>query len=114
MYRVLAVTIDKCKNISFTKGNSALFKLTIKKNGQVYDYSDDTVRFTVKTDIYTNDILIQKTFSGGQIEFEPSDTDTLDYGVYKYDVELKTSSGKTYTVITPRDFNLTGRVTSNA
>lgn len=34
MDEVLAVTIDKFKNIKLTKGNTAVMNLTIKKNGQ--------------------------------------------------------------------------------
>jgi len=114
MDRVLAVTIDKFKNIKFTKGNTAVMDLTIKKNGQPYDYSNDLVQLTIKTDIYTNEVLIQKTFANGSIKFVPDDTKNLDYGVYKYDVALTTPDGDFCTVITERNFEITGRVTENA
>lgn len=109
-----AVYIDKHKNIFMVKGNTAVFNLTIKKDGEVYDYSNDLVQLTIKTDIYTNEVLIQKTFANGSIKFVPDDTKNLDYGVYKYDVALTTPDGDFYTVITKRDFEITGRVTENA
>lgn len=109
-----AVYVDKHKNIFMVKGNTALFNLTLKKDGQPYDYSNDLVQLTIKTDIYTNKVLIQKTFAGGSIKFVPDDTDNIDYGVYKYDVALTTPGGDFYTVIKEKDFNITGRVTENA
>lgn len=109
-----AVCVDKHKNIFLTRGNTAVFNLTIKKDGEVYDYSNDLVQLTIKKNIYTKKVLIQKTFEFGAVKFVPGDTDNIDYGVYKYDVALTTPGGDFYTVIKEKDFNITGRVTENA
>lgn len=110
-----AVYVDKHKNIFMVKGNTAGFRLTLKTpSGDPYDYSDDLVKLTVKTDIFTETVLLEKTFSDGRIVFDPSDTNTIDYGAYVYDIALQTPGGDFYTVIKEKDFVITGRVTSYA
>lgn len=99
-------------NISLTRGDSATFSLNIVRNdGSVYDFSDDTVVFTVKKNTQTTTILFQKTFFSGEIDITPEDTSELAYGVYKYDVQVTTQAGKVYTVIPPHDFEVAQEVT---
>ena len=43
----------------------------------------------------------------------PDDTKNLDYGVYKYDVQIITESNDVFTVIGPSDFVLLGEVNFN-
>ena len=42
---------------------------------------------------------------------EPKDTKDLEYGSYRYDVELITKAGDVFTVIAPTSFKLTSEVT---
>ena len=103
--------IDDDQNITLTRGDSATFGLTVKQNTSSYDFSNDTVKFTVKKNVNTDDILFQKTFSNGVINLTPSDTSDLKYGTYYYDVQLKTQSDGIYTVIAPSKFIVAPEVT---
>ncbi len=103
--------IDDDQNITLTRGDSATFGLTVKQNTSSYDFSNDTVKFTVKKNVNTNDILFQKTFSNGVINLTPSDTSDLKYGTYYYDVQLKNTSNGIYTVIPPSKFIVAPEVT---
>ena len=98
---------QKTGDIYLTRGDSATLDLGIKKaDGTPYDFSEDTVVFTIKKNTETADILVQKTFSSGSIDIDPGDTSGLKYGVYKYDVQVTTQAGKVYTVISPSDFEV--------
>ena len=103
--------IDEEQNITLTRGDSATFGLTVKQNTSSYDYSNDLVVFTVKKNVNTDGILIQKTFAGGVINLTPSDTRNLNYGTYYYDIQLKTPSDGIYTVIPPTKFIVSPEVT---
>ena len=103
--------IDDDQNITLTRGDSATFGLTVKQNTSSYDFSRDTVKFTVKKNVNTDDILFQKTFSNGVINLTPSDTSGLKYGTYYYDVQLKNTSNGIYTVIAPSKFIVAPEVT---
>lgn len=103
--------IDDDQNITLTRGDSATFGLTVKQNTSSYDFSNDTVKFTVKKNVNTEDILFQKTFVGGVINLTPSDTNDLKYGTYYYDVQLTTQSDGVYTVIPPSKFIVAQEVT---
>lgn len=105
--------VDADNNIELTRGDSASFNLTITENTTDYDFSNDTVVFTVKKNVNTTTVLITKTFSGGIINIVPSDTNSLMYGTYYYDVQLTTSGGSVFTVIPPRKFTITSEVTFN-
>ena len=100
--------------ISITRGDTAFFTLNITQNGEPYDYSDDTVLFTVKSNVYTSDVLLQKQVQYGEnVVILPSDTNKLNYGEYWYDVQLTTSLGVVDTVITPSRFRVMQEVTFN-
>lgn len=105
--------VDSDNNIKLTRGDTASFDLTITENTTSYDFSNDTVVFTVKKNVYTDTILIQKTFSDGIINLTPSDTNPLNYGTYYYDVQLTTPGGSVFTVIPPTKFTVAEEVTFN-
>lgn len=99
-------------NIELTRGDTAELSLDVKKNdGTAYDFSSDTVVFTVKTNTVTSEIMFQKTFSSGEIKINPEDTSNMKYGTYKYDVQITTAGGDVYTVIPPSDFIVAQEVT---
>ena len=103
------------KTISITRGDTGIFTLTIKNGDTDYDYSNDTVKFTVKESTTAAEPLIQKTVVYGEnIVIEPSDTASLKYGdFYVYDVQLTTAGGIVDTVIVPSKFIVLPEVTFN-
>ena len=107
------LNIDSENNITLTRGDTAILTLTVKKNGEDYDYSEDLTQFTVKRNTVTEDIVFQKTFTGSSIVIEPNDTKDLFYTDLKYDVQLITPENEVYTVITPADFIIAQEVNFN-
>lgn len=104
--------ISNENTISLTRGDTARIALAVKRaDGTDYDYSADTVLFTVKKNVYETDFLIQKTVTDGIVYIAPSDTETLSYGEYAYDVQLTTQSGDICTIITPAKFIVEPEVT---
>lgn len=99
--------------IELTRGDTAIinFKL-LDKDGNLVDLSDfeGELVFTVKSGVYTNKNSIQKNFVDGVLYLEPGDTETLSYGKYVYDVQLKLPNGHTDTVIPPHTFKLLSEV----
>ena len=106
-------TIDNNKNIKLTRGDTAVISIELhNKDGTEYELQQgDILLFTVKENVLTKKILIQKTFSDKQIKIKPTDTDDLPYGIYHYDVQLTTASGDVFTVITPHKIEIESEVT---
>ena len=107
------LNIDSNNNITLTRGDTATLTLTVKRNGEDYDYSEDLTQFTVKRNTVTEDIVFQKTFTGSSIIINPSDTKDLFYTDLKYDVQLITPTNEVYTVIAPADFIIAQEVNFN-
>lgn len=105
--------IDTDNNIKLTRGDSAILTLTVTKDGTAYDYSNDLTQFTVKRNTVTEEIIIQKTFTGNSIAITPNDTKNLYYSDLVYDVQLITPGGEVHTVIEPRNFEITQEVNFN-
>ena len=106
--------IDENNNITLTRGDSASINVGLKNpDGTDYNLqSGDVLLFTVKYNCITEDIIIQKDISSDAvINLIPSDTNTLLYGVYFYDVQLTKADGSVNTVIPPRDFTIDKEVT---
>lgn len=101
----------KNNTITLTRGDTARIDLAISKDGETYDYSPDTVVFSVKTSTTTPEYVFQKTVSDGVIYIAPSDTESLPYGTYRYDVQVTTQSGDVCTVIPPSNFIVAPEVT---
>lgn len=105
--------IDSDNNIKLTRGDSASLTLTVTKDGEDYDFSNDLTQFTVKRNTVTEEIIIQKTFSNNSISISPEDTKDLYYSDLVYDVQLITQNGEVHTVIEPRTFEITQEVNFN-
>lgn len=101
----------KNNTITLTRGDTARIDLAISKDGETYDYSPDTVVFSVKTSTTTPEYVFQKTVTDGVIYIAPSDTESLPYGTYRYDVQVTTQSGDVCTVIPPSNFIVAPEVT---
>ena len=100
-------------NIYMTRGDSAVFHLGISDpDGIDFTVPDGTdIRFTVKSSTDTTAIILQKSVIDGNITINPSDTSTLDYGDYVYDVQMVLPDGYTSTIIPPSLFRLMQEVT---
>lgn len=99
--------------ISITRGDTGIFTLGVTDaQGNPYDYSNDTVLFTVRENVYAANKIMQKNIVYGQTTIiQPEDTANLNYGSYVYDVQIATSGGLINTVITPSPFNVKAEVT---
>ena len=101
-----------------TRGDSETItiSLTDTEDVAIPFSTGDTVYFTVKTDDRTSTKILQKTitsFVDGKavISLLPSDTASLSYGVYMYDIQWNRSDGFKRTVITPSKFILESEIT---
>lgn len=90
--------------IALTRGDTAYLTVPITRvdgSGET-EYliqPDDQLRLTVKRTYYDPPAM-QLTLTGQNcFRIDPSDTATLDFGAYVYDVELTMSNGDVYTVI---------------
>ena len=88
--------------MNITRGDTKSFKFQRKSDGQPITTIADKIYFTVKETNYTNDMIFQKTIDDMTFDEEyyyhftilPEDTNDLEYGDYKYDIEVKI--GDTY------------------
>ena len=99
--------------ISITRGDTGVFSLNITTaQGHDYDYSNDSVVFTVKKSIFDTEPLIQKQVVYGEnIVIEPEDTNNFAYATYWYDVQVTTEEGVVDTIIPPSKFIVMPEVT---
>ena len=99
--------------IQLVRGDTLRAKLTLQdKAGNLYiPTADDEIIFTVKRNAMTNQILIQKTVTDGEVVLNPSDTENLEFGAYVYDVQINIPNVGKDTVIKPNIFELLPEVT---
>lgn len=107
------LNVDNENNIYLTRGDTCELVCTITDDvGTEYVLqSGDVLTFTIKVNCNTSDIIIQKVLTTNIISLEPSDTSSLAYGAYWFDVQLTKAGGDIFTVIPPRRFNITPEVT---
>ena len=90
-------------DFEFVRGDTCplTFTLTDGEGNELEDITNAEVYFTVKDSFGEANAIFQKTYSGGSITkedthyktiIEPSDTNTLDYGTYVYDICLVTTN----------------------
>lgn len=95
-------------SVSLTRGDTARISVTIKNSitGQTYVMqSGDTLKFTVKKSVKDSTFAFQKVSTGtNSFRIDPTDTNTLSFGKYVYDVQLTTANSEVYTVIEPTRF----------
>lgn len=122
----------KGTNIYLTRGDTAFFTLDVELEEE---FEIDKVFFTVKRNTKTENIVFQKYWSLGDpngidvsqsppltenssvfdIEIENSDTANLDFGLYRYDVQINYTDDNDYegvlTIIKPSIFGIEEEVT---
>lgn len=107
--------IDKNQNIKLTKGDTAMMKISVcDLAGKPYEIKDnDVITMTIKTSQSAQSAALSKVADQDHfIELSHSDTSSLAYGLYVYDVQLVTEDEKYYTIIPTRFFELTNEVTA--
>lgn len=79
------------------------FRITDKNKNVIKLTDAEQLYFSVKTDANSNKVLFQKRKNKGielgedgyyHITIEPADTNSLDYGTYVYDIQLKSTNPK--------------------
>ena len=99
--------------ISLTRGDTAYLNVSVEIDKKPYEMQEgDTLTFSIKKSTSDKTPLVEKTISGGtRIHIEPSDTSGLEYGKYKYDVQLDKANGDVFTIIEPTAFVVLEEVT---
>lgn len=98
-------------SIELTRGDSLDLHIDLKdEDGEAYTLKEgDELTLTVKRSASSSEALITK--HGQDISILPEDTSALEFGVYRYDVQLTTLDGRVCTVIKPSDFVVAEEVT---
>lgn len=105
--------VSKYGEIQLTRGDTARLTVDITDSeGKAYEVKeDDVLTLTVKKDYSDPEPLIQKKVIGSNLfHIEPEDTKGLEFGKYKYDVQVTTADGDNYTVVADKVFNITREV----
>lgn len=101
--------------IRLTRGDTAKLTVSISNSSSEDPYviqPSDILRFTVRKTVKDPVICFQKEIIGSALFIiNPSDTEDLSFGQYKYDVELTNAAEEVYTVIAPTTFEVMPEVT---
>lgn len=99
--------------IRLTRGDTAYLSVPITNDvGEEYVMgAGDTLYLTVKKSVHDDAVAFQKIAVGGnQFRIEPTDTEALEFGTYKYDVQLNTGDD-VFTIIPASVFKILEEVT---
>jgi hypothetical protein len=98
----------KGNQIFLTRGDTMFIKLSLEKeDGTDYVPTEaDRIYFRLKKYATYPDILIEKQLAGMILELTPNDTIHLNFGTYRYEIELVTGDGRHYTVISDEPFTI--------
>ncbi|HHT9136802.1 MAG TPA: hypothetical protein ACFYEK_06085 [Candidatus Wunengus sp. YC60] len=113
------------KRLSLTRGNSHTYGVTFKKSdGTLYNIKNWVLKFTLKTnwDLPDSEASLQKivtTFSdttsgtsgSAQISLIPTDTSSLDVGIYDFDIAVTTDTANEFITVMKGKFDLEYGVT---
>lgn len=93
--------VSEDNSIFLTRGDNAEIEITLTKDGQTYDYSNDDVKFGMKRSAFDTDCVLEKEIVDGKLVLTEDDTKDLEFGDYLYDVELRTEVEGEEQVYTP-------------
>lgn len=102
------ISIDNENNITMTRSDSLLATVQIEKNGEEYiPQEGDYIRFALSRGYKGQSgyqLYIDKQIPNDTLllELTPEDTSALDYGTYKYDIELTYADGRVDTFISSK------------
>ena len=89
--------------IKLTRGDTAYLKIELTdENGNTFEPAEgDKVYFRLKKSALSSTLLLEKEVytDTGTLELKPEDTASLDFGSYRYEIELVTEAGEHFTVI---------------
>lgn len=97
MYKVNGTTI------TMTRGDTVRINVKIMMDGEEYIPEEgDVVRFAAKKNYTDENPCIIKTVPNDTLilTLEPSDTKSLEFGYYKYDLQITFSDGDVHTFVT--------------
>lgn len=104
------------ENLLCRRGNTGVVSVKIHphiriedycKKGQPYRWREgDTATLTIKKKLKDESPILQKETSDGNFIFTHDDTKDLPFGVYWYDIQVKTKEEQYLTVAGPAQFHL--------
>jgi hypothetical protein len=99
--------------IKLTRGDTAYLQIPLATTDGMYQMDlTDTLTFSVKKKTSDTDYIFQKVVNGEDtIHIEPTDTASLTFGKYVYDIQLTTNNGDVFTVVPPSTFEVLTEVT---
>lgn len=107
--------IGRENEIELTRGDTAYLTVPItdEATGEAYIMdAADVLTLTVKRTALDAAAYIQKTVTGANVfHIDPMDTANMDFGRYRYDVQLTRANGDVHTVIAPTVFRVCEEVT---
>ena len=100
----------KGTTITLTRGDTFITNITLKRDGSTYTpVNGDRIRFAMKSPemnarktAWTDDtVLVEKAipYNTMQLKLDPEDTKELDFGQYRYDIEITFANGDVDTFI---------------
>ena len=96
------VSVKVNNDIELTRGDSLVLDVVISSdNGSYVPSSGDSIRFAMKKHYTDEECVINKDIPNDtmQLKIDPSDTKSLDFGKYVYDMQLTTSAGVVNTFV---------------
>lgn len=100
-------------NIYLIRGDTGVFDISIQAGdgNDVTLLDTDVLTFTIRKNSMTPRIVLQKVLKSTALQIAPEDTESLAFGQYVYDVELRRADGYVDTIIPPHSFTLMEEVT---
>lgn len=101
------------QEIHLTRGDTARLKAHLNNTVTNAPYEvqiDDVITFTVKKNYDDEPLIEKKCVGAANFHIKPEDTRSLEFGRYKYDVQVTTSDGDNYTPIADKVFVITKEV----
>lgn len=110
------ISIDSKYNITMTRGDTFARTLTLTKDGETYTPDeDDVIRFAMAK-VYKGkddyELILSKVIDNETLlwQIDAEDTAELDYGKYKYDLQITYADGTVETFADKKTITLTEEV----
>lgn len=110
------ISIDSAFRITMTRGDTFQRTLVLKKNNQTYvPQEGDVIRFAMSRKFEGQngyELLLQKTIPTDTLlwTIEASETKSLPYGTYNYDLQITYADGSVETFADKKTIKLTEEV----
>lgn len=89
-------------DISMHRGDDAEFDIIVTDNTGCGEYTlqdGDSLKFSMKKSIDDSELVLTKNLNKSKLIIAHSDTASLDFGSYVYDIQLTFADGKIQTII---------------